>query len=94
MDQEASERSAAEWLGVGAEVGHVVADQAVRAWRYQSLIRAGFTASQAETVASDADIDVHWLIGLTRKGCPHETACRIAGVELSQWDPSEALAAV
>jgi len=54
-------------------------DQTVCAWRYHSLIRAGFTASQAEMVATDADIDVHWLIDLTRKGCPHGTACRNRG---------------
>jgi len=94
MDHEAIERTAAEWYELGGEVQHVVADQAVRAWRYHSLIRAGFTASQAEIVATDADIDVHWLIDLTRKGCPHGTACRIAGVELPQRDLPKALAAV
>ena len=80
----ATERTVAKWLELGREVEHVVIDPAVRAWRYHSLTRAGFTASQAEIVASDADIDVHWLIDLTRKGCPHGTACRIAGVELRQ----------
>ena len=94
MDHEATERTTAEWHELGGEVQHVVADQAVRAWRYHSLIRAGFTASQAEMVATDADIDVHWLIDLTRKGCPHGTACRIAGVELPQRDLTKALAAV
>jgi hypothetical protein len=93
MDQDANERGAAEWDGLGPEVGQVVTDHAVRAWRYHSLIRAGFTASQAEMVATHADIDVHWLIDLTRKGCPHETACRIAGLELPQRDPSKAPAA-
>jgi len=94
MDHEASERTAAEWYELGGEVQHVVTDQAVRAWRYQSLIRAGFTANQAKMVATDADIDIHWVIDLTKKGCPHGTACRIAGVELPQRDPSKPLAAV
>ncbi len=82
------------WHERGGEVEHIVTDQAVRAWRHQSLIRAGFTAGQAEMVATDADIDIHWLIDLTRKGCPHGTACRIAGVELPQRDLTKALAAV
>jgi len=94
MDHEATEHTTTEWPELGGEVQHVVADQAVRAWRYHCLIRAGFTASQAEMVAINADIDVHWLIDLTRKGCPHGTACRIAGVELRQQDVTNALAAV
>jgi hypothetical protein len=94
MDHEATERTTAEWHQLGGEIQHVVIDQAVRAWRYHSLIRAGFTTSQAEIVATDADIDVHWLIDLTRKGCPHGTACRIAGVERAQPDLTKAHAAV
>ena len=94
MDQEATDRTAAEWYELGGEVQHVVTDQAVRAWRYHSLIRAGFTASQAEMVATDADIDIHWLVDLTQKGCPHGTACRIAGVEPPQWDLTKTLAEV
>jgi len=94
MHQEENERTAGEWYQLASEVQHVVMDQTVCAWRYHSLIRAGFTASQAEMVATDADIDVHWLIDLTRKGCPHGTACRIAGVELPQRDLPKALAAV
>jgi len=94
MDREATERTAAEWHELSSEVQHIVTDQAVRAWRYHSLLRAGFAANQAEMVATDADIDVHWLIDLTRKGCPHETACRIAGVELPERDLSQTLTAV
>ena len=80
MHQEAIERVAGDWHELGGDVQHLVTDLAVRSWRYESLLRAGFTASQSETVAADAGIDVHWLIDLTEKGCPHETACRIAGV--------------
>jgi hypothetical protein len=96
MDQEENGRIAGEWYELAGEVRNVVTDQGVCAWRYQSLIRAGFTASQAEIVATDADIDVHWLIDLTRRGCPHGTACRIAGLELPERerDPSKALASV
>jgi len=94
MDHEATEHTAAEWYELSDEVQHVVIDQDVRAWRYDALLRGGFTASQAEMVATDADIDVHWLIDLTRRGCPHRTACRIAGVELPERDLTKALAAV
>ena len=94
MHQEENGRTTREWYELAGEVRNVVTDQAVCAWRYHSLIRAGFTASQAEIVAPDADIDVHWLIDLTRKGCPHRTACRIAGVELTRRDLTKTLAAV
>ena len=42
MDREATERTAAEWHELSSEVQHIVTDQAVRAWRYHSLLRAGF----------------------------------------------------
>ena len=48
MDHEES----GAWHARRGEVEHVVTDQAVRAWRYQSLVRAGFTAGQAEMVAN------------------------------------------
>ena len=64
----ATERTVAKWLELGREVEHVVIDPAVRAWRYHSLTRAGFTASQAEIVASDADIDEVMSENLCRCG--------------------------
>jgi hypothetical protein len=51
-------------------------------------------ASQAEMVAGDADIDIHWLIDLTNRGCPPWDTCRIAGIELPQPNLTKALTAV
>jgi hypothetical protein len=94
MDQEAIERAARRLYELGGEPRSLVTDPMVREWRHESLIRAGFTASQAEIVAAVAEIDVHWLIDLTRQGCPHGTACRIAGLDLPERDPSRTLASV
>jgi hypothetical protein len=88
MSQESIESGDGEWHELGREVEHLVTDPVVRAWRYESLIRAGFTASQAEVIAASAEVDVHWLIDLTAKGCPHETAYRIAGVHPLESVPS------
>ena len=88
MHQEAIERAAGAWNQLDGDPQHVVTDPTVRNWRYESLLRAGFTASQSETVAANADIDIHWLIDLPTKGCPHQTACRIAGLNPPQGAPS------
>lgn len=94
MHQEAIEPAAGGWYQLGGDMQHLVADPTVRNWRYESLLRAGFTASQSETAAASADIDIHWLIDLTTKGCPHQTACRIAGLNPPQGFPPVASATV
>ena len=94
MNHEATEQAAGEWYELDGEVRHLITDPVVREWRYQSLIRASFTANQANIVSADADTDIHWLIDLTRRGCPHATACRIAGLNVPERDPSRTLAPV
>jgi hypothetical protein len=94
MNHGAIKQVAADWYAFDGEVRNLVTDPVVREWRYQSLIRASFTANQAEVVSADAGIDIHWLIGLTRRGCPQATACRIAGLDLLEGDRSRTPAPV
>lgn len=50
----------------------------VRRWRLEVLLRAGYTLSDALELALRPDIDLHWAASLVRRGCPSETAARIA----------------
>jgi hypothetical protein len=50
----------------------------VRRWRFEQLMRAGYTIPDALEVALRHDIDLHWAASLVRRGCPSETAARIA----------------
>ena len=44
----------------------------VRAWRFEMLVRAGYTVRQAEALA-DADVDLHYATRLVRV-CDRELA--------------------
>ncbi len=46
-------------------------------WRFDELIRAGYDIGSALLLASHVEIDLHDASGLTRRGCPAETAVRI-----------------
>jgi len=50
MHQEENKRTAAEWYELASEVEHVVTDQAVRTWRNDSLIRAGFRRARPRSL--------------------------------------------
>jgi hypothetical protein len=54
-------------------VGHEV----VR-WRREQLTDSGFPLSVAARLAEDARYDLHALIELVERGCPHHLAARIA----------------
>jgi hypothetical protein len=49
----------------------------VRTWRRCRLLEAGFPATVADAVASDARFDLHALLQLVDRGCPPELAARI-----------------
>ena len=51
---------------------------AVRRWRFDQLVRAGYEVEDAIELAFHVDIDLHLLTSLVRKGCPSSTAVRIA----------------
>ena len=51
---------------------------AVRYWRFEELVRAGYEDEDAIELAFHLDIDLHWAMNLVRRGCPSSTALRIA----------------
>jgi len=53
-------------------------DDVVRRWRFEELVRAGYTIPDALELALRTDIDLHWAASLVRRGCPSSTAARIA----------------
>lgn len=63
-----------------ARVGGVepVETDDVRRWRFEELLRAGYTIPDALELAVRRDIDLHWAASLVRRGCPSGTAVRIA----------------
>lgn len=51
---------------------------AVRRWRFDELLRAGYDIADAADVALRTDIDLHWATSLVQRGCPSAIAARIA----------------
>jgi hypothetical protein len=52
-------------------------DDAVVRWRFDELVRAGYTWGLALRLARRRDVDLHLAERLLRTGCPPETALRI-----------------
>jgi len=52
--------------------------EAVRRWRFEELIRAGYDDGDAIELAFHTEVDLHWAADLVRRGCPSATAVRIA----------------
>jgi hypothetical protein len=50
---------------------------AVRLWRFEELLRAGYEDDDAMELAFHLDIDLHFATNLVRRGCPSGTAVRI-----------------
>jgi hypothetical protein len=50
---------------------------AVREWRLEELLRAGYDEDDATEVAFHLDVDLHEAITLVRCGCPSRTAVEI-----------------
>jgi hypothetical protein len=51
---------------------------AVRRWRFDELVRAGYEDEDAIELAFHLDVDLHMATNLVRRGCPSNTAVRIA----------------
>jgi hypothetical protein len=51
---------------------------AVRRWRFDELVRAGYEDEEAMELAFHLDVDLHFATNLLRRGCPSSTAVRIA----------------
>jgi hypothetical protein len=52
-------------------------DRIVLGWRYEELVRAGYSEREAMLVADRVDVDLHRAIALVESGCPAKTALRI-----------------
>jgi len=53
--------------------------EAVRRWRLEELLRAGYEEDDARKLAVQLDVDLHYASSLVRRGCPSSIAVRIAG---------------
>lgn len=51
---------------------------AVRHWRFDELLRAGYDIGDAAELAFHLEVDLHWAASLVERGCPSATALRIA----------------
>jgi hypothetical protein len=51
---------------------------AVRRWRFDELLRAGYEDGDAMELAFHLDIDLHYATDLVRRGCPSSLAVQIA----------------
>ena len=51
---------------------------AVRRWRFDELVRAGYDDQDAIELAFHLGVDLHLAANLVRRGCPSSTAVRIA----------------
>ena len=52
-------------------------ERVVLGWRYEELVRAGYSERDAMIVADRVDVDLHRAIQLVASGCPAKTALRI-----------------
>ena len=49
----------------------------IQRWRFEELMRAGYTLPDAIELALRTDVDLHRATSLVRQGCPSEIAVRI-----------------
>jgi hypothetical protein len=52
-------------------------ERLVLGWRYEELVRAGYSEREAMLVADRVDVDLHTAVQLIESGCPSTTAVRI-----------------
>lgn len=55
----------------------VTEGDAVRRWRLDELLRAGYDPCDALILSHRQDVDLHVAIDLVRRGCPPRTAVQI-----------------
>ena len=49
----------------------------IERWRFEALVRAGYTPASARRIAERQDIDLHLAVGLLEQGCSPELALSI-----------------
>ena len=52
-------------------------EEAIVRWRFDELVRAGYSWGSALRVAKRLDVDLHLASRLLETGCPSDTALRI-----------------
>jgi hypothetical protein len=52
--------------------------EAVMRWRFDQLLRVGYDDDDAILLAVDLNVDLHFAKQLVLRGCPSDTAVRIA----------------
>jgi hypothetical protein len=52
-------------------------ERLVLGWRYEALVRAGYSEREAMLLADRVDIDLHRAVELVESGCGAKTALRI-----------------
>jgi len=64
-------------MSVATLAEKVTAGDAVRRWRLQELVRAGYEPCDALVLSGQPQLDLHVAIDLVKRGCPPRTAVRI-----------------
>ena len=54
-----------------------VEPQEIVAWRFEELLRAGYSWDCAARLAARTEVDLHVALQLLARGCPEPTALRI-----------------
>lgn len=77
MSDAATAQAHASVMSTTEYVSESVEDDAVVAWRFEALRRAGYSAGDAWVVAVAPEIDLRLAERLLADGCPPATALRI-----------------
>lgn len=77
MSDAATESAHALGMSTTEYLSESVEDDAVVAWRFEALRRAGYSAGDAWVVAVAPGIDLRLAERLLAEGCPPATALRI-----------------
>jgi hypothetical protein len=54
-----------------------IREAAVVSWRREQLLATGFGLRASESIALECGVDLHALLDLVERGCPHHLAIRI-----------------
>ena len=64
-------------MSTAAQIEFTDETEAIEAWRFEALERAGYLPSEAAELAVRHDIDLHAAVDLVGRGCPSDLALKI-----------------
>lgn len=64
-------------MAIAQATGVATEERSVVAWRFESLVRAGFAERDALDLAMRREVDLHLAVELLARGCAAATALRI-----------------